>query len=46
MNMCEAIQIVLDLAVQNMCEEQENPEEYKRQDKAVGKVMDLQRTYE
>lgn len=37
----EALQITLDLAVQNMIDEQDNPEEFKRQDKATDIVADM-----
>lgn len=35
MNEVEALQIVLDLAVQNMADENDHPKEYARQEKAI-----------
>jgi hypothetical protein len=41
MDMAEALQIVLDLARQNICDEKEIPQEYIRQIEACNMVEDL-----
>lgn len=41
MDTAEAFQVVLDLAKQNMCDQQDMPDEHARQQEAINQIEDL-----